>query len=210
MNTSVIALSPSQPHERLVMYVVRRLPGTMITRGVLLLLSVLAAALFLAGSAHASTSADTTLSYRAAAAGLINPTPTQGLPPDWVTRGSGYFRTSDPQDLLHYEIQLNVVPSAVVEFRLQGYDRCLWGKTLVMPDGLGSSWPIRINPSRGRFEDGNGLWAQQVGNGQRLELWKAGFLGWEYPVLDIGDLGALPPGSRVVITWLEDSATCGA
>lgn len=210
MNTSIAAFPLSQPHQGSIKQFVRRLLATTTIRGVLLFIPVFAAALILPGGAHASTAAAATPGYPAAAAGPVDPTPTQGLPPDWVSKGSGFFRTSDPQDLLYYEVQLNVTSPAVVDFRLQAYDRCLWSKTLVMPDGLGSSWPIRINPSRGRFADQNGLWAHQVGNGQRLELWKAGFLGWEYKVLDIGDLGALQPGTRVVFTWLKDSATCGA
>jgi hypothetical protein len=134
--------------------------------------------------------------------------PTQGLPIDWVVRGSGQFETSDPVDLLEYQVVSNAVPQSVVEFRLESSKRCHWGKTLVMPDGQGRSWPIHIDPSRGIFSASDSLWAGQVHNGQHLELWKAGFLGFEYHVLDIGDLGPIQPGSRVVFTWLRDSRTC--
>jgi hypothetical protein len=140
---------------------------------------------------------------------LIPRSPTDGLPSDWVSRGSGQFETSDPQDLLSYQVEIGAVDQSVVEFRLQATRRCLWGKTLVMPDGKGSSWDININPAAGRFSATNGLWAHQVRNGQNLELWKAGTFGIYYKVLEIGDLGALPAGSRVVFTWLRDSWSCG-
>ena len=134
--------------------------------------------------------------------------PTQGLPANWVALGSGQFETADPVDLLEYRVELNAVDPAVVEFRLESFRRCHWGKTLVMPDGLGSQWDINIGPSRGTFAASNGLWAQQVKNGQSLQLWKAGWWGFKYKVLDIGNLGAIPPGSRVVFTWLRDSGNC--
>jgi hypothetical protein len=134
--------------------------------------------------------------------------PTQGLPSDWVVRGSGQFETSDPVDLLEYRVVENVVSSAVVGFRLESGKRCHWGKTLIMPDGQGSQWPIHIDPSRGTFSDEDYLWANQVHNGQSLELWKAGTFGIGYRVLDIGSLGALKPGSLVVFTWLKDSGSC--
>jgi hypothetical protein len=173
--------------------------------------TALVAALFAGtGVAHATAAEAATPPLTHSAVVRANPTPPQGLPSDWVQKGSGYFRTADSQDLLHYEVVLNAASPAVVDFRLQGYDRCLWGKTLVMPDGLGSSWDIHIDPSRGVYEDQNGLWAHQVHNGQHLQLWKAGTLGFQYKVLEIGDLGALQPGTRVVFTWLKDSSSCGA
>jgi hypothetical protein len=139
----------------------------------------------------------------------VNDDITEGLPSNWVARGSGQFGTSDPQDLLSYRIYPNAVSPSIVTFRLQAVRRCIWAKTLVMPDGLGSRWDLNIDPTRGRFSTENSLWAQQVQNGQNLELWKAGFLGFKYKVLDIGDLNAIPPGSKVVFTWLRDSGSCG-
>jgi hypothetical protein len=163
--------------------------------------AILTAALF-AGTAvahaspsSASTSAAAATAQSASVAARNHEVPPHGLPEDWVAKGSGYFRTNDSQDLLRYEVRKNAVPKEVVDFRLQGFNRCLWRKVLVMPDGEGSQWDIVIDPSKGRFSARNGLWAHQVRNGQSLELWKAGFVGFMYKALEISDLGALEPGS---------------
>lgn len=159
-----------------------------------------------AGTAPAALSAKALTPGTASAAEAASPT--QGLPSDWVARGSGQFETSDPVDLLEYRIVEDAVPPDVVDFRLESGKRCHWGKTLVMPDGQGSQWDININPGAGTFSNQSGLWANQVHNGQSLQLWKAGTFGIYYRVLDIRDLGALKPGSLVVFTWLKDSGGC--
>lgn len=65
-------------------------------------------------------------------------------------------------------------------------------------------WDIAIDPSQGTFADSNGLWADQVRNGQSLSLWKAKTFGGMTWVLDIGHLAPLPAGSRAVFNWLND------
>jgi hypothetical protein len=133
------------------------------------------------------------------------------LPPDWATKSSGYFTTADRYDQLQYRIELNAVDRAVVDFRLEGgsyWNRCLWRKTLIMPDGSGSEWPLTIDPSNAVYSATNGLWAGQVHNGQELRLYKAGFLGWDRYVGSIGDLNTIKPGTRVVFRWLHDSQSC--
>jgi hypothetical protein len=131
-----------------------------------------------------------------------------GLPSDWVSHGSACFYTADPQDHLCYEVRHGATNPAVVDFRLEGARACLWAKTLVMPDGEGNQWDIDIDPSRGVFANQNGLWAHQVRNGQHLSFWKAGFLGFKYKVLEVGDLGDLVGGDVVVFRWLRDSGSC--
>jgi hypothetical protein len=168
-------------------------------------LLVVAFAVLALGAPAAAASATTTTG----AAKAASPSAAlDGLPANWVALGSGCFFTSDAQDYLCYEVKHGASSPAVVDFRLQGARACLWAKTLVMPDGLGSQWDIDIDPSRGVFANQNGLWAQQVQNGQHLSLWKAGFWGFKYKVLEIGDLGALAGGDKVVFTWLRDSASC--
>jgi hypothetical protein len=135
--------------------------------------------------------------------------PQVGLPRDWVARGSGRFGTSDPQDLLAYRIETMQVPQDEVHFRIESFNRRIWAKTLVVPDGLGSRMELKVNPGAGEFSDEGTLAADEVENGQVLELWKAGFLGGQYKVLDIGDLDALKPGTVVIFTWLRDTGTCG-
>jgi hypothetical protein len=133
------------------------------------------------------------------------------LPPDWATKSSGYFTTSDRYDSLQYRIEPNAVDASTVQFRLEGgsyWNRCLWRKTLVMPDGQGSEWPLTIDPSNANYSATNSLWAWQVHNGQELRLYKAGFLGFDRYVGGIGDLNNIAPGSRVVFRWLHDSGSC--
>jgi hypothetical protein len=127
-----------------------------------------------------------------------------GLPADWVARGSGEFRTEDSPDLVAYEIQLGAIGPEAVEFQIEATDTRMWRKVLVLRDGLGGQWDITIDPSQGTFSGVNGLWADQVHNGQVLSLWKAKQFGINTWVLDIGGLEALQPGSRAVFRWLTD------
>jgi hypothetical protein len=138
---------------------------------------------------------------------IIIPTtrPEIGLRADWVKSGSGQFRTEDSADNISYEVQLNVVSTDVVEFRLEAATSSkMWRKVLVMPDGQGTQWDIAINPDEGTFVATDGLWAGQVKNGQQLQLWKAKTFGVMSWVLNIGNLQDLLPGSRVVFRWLSD------
>jgi hypothetical protein len=163
-----------------------------------------------AGVAQASASSDPTRSFMyLTGASARSATSAQRLPDDWVRRGSGEFGTSDAQDLLEYRIDHGAVGAEVVQFKLEANLRCIWAKTLVMRDGGGSQWDISINPAAGKYSDSNALWAHQVHNGQVFDLWKAGFLGFPYKVLEFGDLGDLQPGDRVIFTWRRDSGGCG-
>jgi hypothetical protein len=112
-------------------------------------------------------------------------------------------------DLICYRVEPASVAPNIVTFRLDGARPCLWGKTVVLRDGLGGSWDINIDPSQGLSRAENGLYADQVHNGQQLSLWKADGIGGKH-VLDIGNLSYLQGGTRVVFTWHQDSAACGA
>jgi hypothetical protein len=127
-----------------------------------------------------------------------------GPGPSWVAAGSGEFRTEDGADVVAFRIDQGVVPAEVVEFAIQSSNRSMWRKVLVMPDGQGSQWDIAIDPSQGTFAASNGLWAQQVLNGQKLNFWKAKAFGISSWVLDLGHLEGLPAGSRTTFSWLRD------
>jgi hypothetical protein len=127
-------------------------------------------------------------------------------PPDWADRGSGCFSTWDYLDYVCYEIRPNAVGQDIVNFRLEDYNRRHWRKTIVMPDGLGSEWPIWVDASRNRYTDQNSLWADQVHNGQRLRFYKAGGFGINVHVMYLGGLERLEPGTQVVFRWLRDSS----
>ncbi len=141
------------------------------------------------------------------AIGTIIPTTRRGgigVPSDWVLRGKGTFETEDAPDVLFYEVQRDAIGAEAVEFQLQASDSRMWRKVLVLRDGLGGQWDIAIDPSQGQFSAANGLWADQVRNGQSLSLWKAKQFGIMTWVLDIGNLEQLAPGSRVIFEWLRD------
>lgn len=126
-----------------------------------------------------------------------------GLGEGWANQPSGSFGTEDSADLIDYVVQKNAVPLAVVEFSLViGHTTSGWAKAIIMPDGLGSSWVITAQ-GRGASAS-NGLWADQVRNGQVLTFRKPKFLGIWFDVIDIGFLGDLDPGDRVVFTWRHD------
>jgi hypothetical protein len=126
-----------------------------------------------------------------------------GLGEGWANQPTGSFATEDPADLIDYVVQKNAAPLAVVEFSLVlGHTTSGWAKAIIMPDGLGSQWEIRAQ-GRGASAS-NGLWAEQVRNGQVLTFRKPGFLGIWGDVIQIGFLADLDPGDRVVFTWRHD------
>jgi hypothetical protein len=138
--------------------------------------------------------------------GIVIPTtrpPSIGLPADWVAQGSGQFTTEDGADLLSWEIIKGAVGSDAVEFRLSADDSRMWRKVLVIRDGLGGQWDIAVDPSQGVFSAANGLWSNQVHNGQVCSLWKAKQWGLMFWVLDIGNLDTLQPGNRADFRWLR-------
>ena len=127
-----------------------------------------------------------------------------GPGPGWVAAGSGEFRTEDGADVVAFRVDQGVVSTDVVEFAIESSSSGMWRKVLVMPDGQGSQWDITIDPSQGTSAAANGLWAQQVLNGQRLNFWKAKAFGINAWVLDLGHLEGLPAGSRTTFSWLRD------
>jgi hypothetical protein len=155
------------------------------------------------------TAAALAMAFCIAALGAIAGTAVAApLPPDWVAQGSGTFTTrTDPNDFLSYRVERNAVSQSIAQFRLEDLNRCHWWKELVMPDGLGSEWPLRTDASAGITSATNSLWADQVHNGQLLRFYKAGFFGFSRWVMNVG-IDAVPPGSRVVFRWLRDSPGC--
>jgi len=126
-----------------------------------------------------------------------------GLGEGWANLPSGSFSTEDDTDLIDYIVQKGVASPAVVEFSLViGHTTSGWAKAIIMPDGLGSQWAI-VAQGRGGSAS-NGLWADQVKNGQVLTFRKPKAFGIWFDVVQIGFLGDLDPGDRVVFTWRHD------
>lgn len=127
-----------------------------------------------------------------------------GLGQGWANLPSGSFGTEDPADLIDYQVQQGAAASNVVEFTLViGHTTSGWAKAIIMPDGLGSRWAITAQ-GRGASAS-NGLWADQVKNGQVLTFRKpTPPFGIWFDEIQIGFLDDLDPGDRVVFTWRHD------
>jgi hypothetical protein len=121
----------------------------------------------------------------------------------WSDRNTGTIYTEDGADVINWTIGRGAVDPQVVEFRLElDPGSTGWRKAINMPDGLGSSWDI-VADGRGASAS-NGLWADQVHNGQVLTFRKAKFLGIMWDVLTMGDLDGLGAGDQVTFRWMKD------
>jgi hypothetical protein len=103
---------------------------------------------------------------------------------------------------LTVSIEQNAVASNAVEFVLQSAPWITWWKQVVVPNGHGGHFILETKDDK--HEDRNGLWADEINNGQQLSLWAGGFWGIGRPVADLGNLQRLPPGSRITFRWVQD------
>jgi hypothetical protein len=99
-------------------------------------------------------------------------------------------------------IERDAVAPDAVEFVLQSAPWITWWKQVVVPNGLGGRFILETKNDK--HEDRNGLWAHEVHNGQRLDFWAGGFLGFGRWVGSLGNLERLPPGSRITFRWVQD------
>lgn len=125
-------------------------------------------------------------------------------PPVAVSSGArtGGFDTADG-DRIWYEITPSAVTSDVVMFELCLGPGLTWEKVLLLPDGEGASWALKVKDQTTCAEEA--LWAHQVNNGQSLIFGKLKAPG-VVPVhqLPLSSIGSLPGGSRVKFTWVKD------
>jgi hypothetical protein len=130
------------------------------------------------------------------------------LPSDWAYRGSGVIttRTDRNVDLLRYQVLYNVLPSTLVEFRLEDFNRCHWWKEIVIEPFVRRAQTLRTDAAAGIFTDTGFLLADEVLGG-KLKFWKAGIFGFGRFVME-ARTDTLPPGSRAVFTWLRDRPDC--
>jgi len=141
------------------------------------------------------------------ALGVVVPTTRPGVTPlpqpRWSDKDSGNFGTRDRADSIRYEIQRGALGNDAITFRLfVGEQSSGWKKAINLPDGEGNSWDIEAEGRGGWAE--NGIWANQVNNGQKLTFKKAKMLGRMPPVLELGDLGGLRRGDVVEFHWDRD------
>lgn len=116
---------------------------------------------------------------------------------------NGSFATEDAADLITYEVQKKAVGDDVVEFGLViGHTSSGWAKAIIMPDGEGNQFIIQAQ-GRGASAS-NGLYMHQTKKGQVLTFRKPKGFGIWFDVIQIGYLGDLDPGDRVVFTWQRD------
>jgi hypothetical protein len=103
-------------------------------------------------------------------------------------------------DVIETHIEHGGDPTTVV-FRLRNQSPEGWKKAMVLRDGLGAQWWIEAS---GFSQAENGLWADQVHNGQPLTFWKPKFLGAWTEIFSIHGLEKLAPGSIVNFDWVKD------
>ena len=99
-------------------------------------------------------------------------------------------------------IEENAIGPDAAEFVLQSAPWISWWKQLILRDGEGNSWTLE---TKNDMRDArNGLWAHQLHNGQNLDFWAGGFLGFGRHVATLSNLERLPPGSRITFRWVQD------
>jgi hypothetical protein len=123
-----------------------------------------------------------------------------GLPPDWATRNEGTL-TGAGGDTVQYHIDRAAGDPNVVVFRLRNECQSGWDKAFVLRDGQGGEWVVLAH---GFSQAENGLYANQVHNGQSFTFRKPGFLGVWHDVFSIGGLDPLNGGGVVTYIWIRD------
>jgi hypothetical protein len=144
--------------------------------------------------------------------GVIIPAPrspqTNTPSSDWATTDEGVL-VSPGNDVVTYRIERGVIDPNVAVFRLenrvpQGWPPGTppWGKAFILEDGLGGNWPVNA-PANGAGE--NGLYADQLANGQSFTFRKPGFLGIWIDAFEISGIENVKGGDRVTFTWVNDT-----
>jgi hypothetical protein len=117
----------------------------------------------------------------------------------WSTKDDDVVGSSEG-DVIETHIDHNGDPKTVV-FRLNNQSPEGWDKAIVLRDGLGNEFWVQ---AKGFSQAENGLWADQVRNGQPINFWKPKFLGQWTDIFALRGLEQLQPGSVVTFTWTKD------
>jgi len=118
---------------------------------------------------------------------------------NWSARDDDVIGSSEG-DVIETHIDNGGDPKTVV-FRLNNQSPEGWDKALVLRDGLGGQFWVQ---AKGFSQAENGLWADQVGNGQPIDFWKPKFGGIWTDIFAVRGLERLQPGSIVTFTWKND------
>jgi hypothetical protein len=119
---------------------------------------------------------------------------------NWVSTQNGTF-VSSGGDRINYLVENGVEDQAVVIFRLVNQTQSGWDKTFILRDGEGSQWEVPATVARFGQE---GLYREQVLNGQQITFRKPSFFGIWINVISVGGLAALQGGDRATFTWVQD------
>jgi hypothetical protein len=107
-------------------------------------------------------------------------------------------------DLFQVMVENDVVPATVVEFRLEAGPSMREWKGINVPDGEGNSWEIWTQGDR--KTDSVSLGAQQVANGQALELRRERANGVRKESYSLDGIERISGGTRVTFRWLQDGS----
>lgn len=122
--------------------------------------------------------------------------------PPAPANANGMLRTGDDCDEIDFNVEYNVVPDDVVEFRLQPGANITWWKAIEVPINAGGYNMLEIQD--GRSTDAR-INVATLDQSRPMRFWKAKafgihtLLGYRWDVLQ-----ALPGGTRVTLRWKRD------
>jgi hypothetical protein len=125
------------------------------------------------------------------------------LPLDWASMDAGTF-VSSGNDVVEWSIQHGVVGADVAEFRLDNQEKDGTRREFRLRDGLGGEWTVQAKYGA---QAGNGLYTDQLGNGQKFTFRKPQISVWpvDYWIdaFDIEGINLVKGGDRVTFTWRQ-------
>jgi len=122
----------------------------------------------------------------------------QDLNQNWVSQGTGTFRTAHG-DAIDYKVEHGAVGSGIVLFRL--VDNCAWDKSFILRGTTGRTFDAKATRAAPVERS---VPAAATQNRQLLTFAKPGFAGVWVDAFTVGGAAALAGGDRATFTWQRD------
>jgi hypothetical protein len=127
---------------------------------------------------------------------------------DWATKNDGVL-VSPGSDVVTWRIEHAVIDPCIAIFRLdnqvpEGWPpgTQAWDKAFILQDGLGGEWVVE---AAANSVAENGLYADQLANGQSFTFRKPGIAGIWIDAFYILGIENVRGGDRVTFTWVNDT-----
>lgn len=127
---------------------------------------------------------------------------------DWATKDDGVF-VSPGSDVVAWRIERGAIDPGVAVFRLENRvpegwppGTKAWDKAFILRDGLGGEWAVEAGANS---DAENGLYADQLTNGQSFTFRKPGLAGIWIDAFYIRGIENVEGGDRVTFTWVKDT-----